>query len=191
MTSRLGALILTGGASSRMGFDKASADWLGLRAVDRVAAAAREAGAEIVLTVGRSNLGLPAVADEAEGGGPVAGAAAGCARLAEAGCDRALVLAVDAPTIRADDLAPLLVARRPGAAFAHLHFPFLIFLADLPVAAGAGWSVARLLEEAGLAVIEPPPETRARLRGANTPAERERLLEELRTHHGAQHKGAR
>ena len=35
---KLGAIILTGGASSRMGADKAEALWLGVRAVDRVAA---------------------------------------------------------------------------------------------------------------------------------------------------------
>jgi molybdopterin-guanine dinucleotide biosynthesis protein A len=158
----------------------ARADWLGQRAVDRVAAIAAGAGAETVLTVGRRDLGLSAVTDEVEGGGPVAGVVAGCARLHLAGCDRALVLAVDAPTIEPSDLAPLLAAEPPGAAFAHLHFPFVMFLEALPPDAGPGWSVARLLARIGLIQIEPRPDRRPRLRGANTPAEREALLQALR-----------
>src|SRR5688500_625460 len=98
--SKLGSLILTGGASSRMGEDKASADWLGRRAVDRGYDLARQVGAETVFAVGRRNLGYETVTDEADWGGPVAGAIAGCAALLVAGCDRALVLAVDAPTIQ-------------------------------------------------------------------------------------------
>ena len=44
---QLGAIILSGGASSRMGVDKAAMDWLGRRAVDRVADLAFEVGASI------------------------------------------------------------------------------------------------------------------------------------------------
>lgn len=186
----LGALILTGGASSRMGEDKASADWLGQRAVDRVAAVAEAVGAAPVLTVGRRDLGLDAVTEEAEGGGPVAGIVAGCARLAAGGCDRALVLAVDAPTILPADLSPLLSAGPPGAAFAHLHFPFLIRLTDLPAQAGRGWSVARLVTAARLRLLEPAPGCAARLRGANTPEERAPLLRELAAREAAQKPGA-
>ena len=60
---KLGVAILTGGASSRMGEDKAAADWLGVRAVDRVAALARALGAVAVVTVGRADHGLPFAAD--------------------------------------------------------------------------------------------------------------------------------
>ena len=186
----LGALILTGGASSRMGEDKASADWLGQRAVDRVAAVAEAVGAAPVLTVGRRDLGLRAVTDETDGGGPVAGVVAGCARLAAGGCDRALVLAVDAPTILPADLSPLLVVGPRGAAFAHLHFPFLIHLAAVPVEAGPGWSVARLLTAARLRLLQPAPGSAARLRGANTPEERAALLRELAVREAAQKPGA-
>lgn len=71
-----------------------------------------------------------------------------------------------------------------GAAFADLHFPFVIGLGALPAGAGAGWPVARLIERAGLARVVARPEARARLRGANTPADRETLLEDLRTLQG-------
>jgi molybdopterin-guanine dinucleotide biosynthesis protein A len=175
----LGALILTGGASSRMGEDKASADWLGRRAVDRVYDLANAVGAHLVLTVGRRHLGLHAVTEEDEGGGPVGGIVAGCAKLLSAGCERALVLAVDAPTITPTDLQALLGAKSPGAAFAHLHFPFLIFFDALPCNIGPGNSVARFLTDAHLPLLDPPKESYKRLRGANTPEEREALLSEL------------
>ncbi|HEY0651236.1 NTP transferase domain-containing protein, partial [Phenylobacterium sp.] len=48
----LGVVILTGGASSRMGADKAALLWGGRRAVDRLADLARELGAAAVLTSG-------------------------------------------------------------------------------------------------------------------------------------------
>src|SRR4051794_11241884 len=53
----LGALILTGGASSRMGVDKAAAAWSGVRAVDRVVALAKALGAQPVLTAGAVDYG--------------------------------------------------------------------------------------------------------------------------------------
>jgi len=181
-----GVLILTGGASSRMGTDKAALEWAGLRAVDRLARLARDVGAASVLTAGARTYGLPAVDDEAPGGGPVAGVAAGCRALADAGCDRALVLAVDAPTITAEDLAPLIEAPAPGAAYAHLHLPLALYLSAMPKAAGPGWSMARLIAEVGLSLVEPAADSRLRLRGANTPAERAALLAELAVRERAQ-----
>jgi molybdenum cofactor guanylyltransferase len=166
----LGAIILAGGASRRMGADKAELVWDGVRAVDCVAELARAAGAEVVVTVGPRDLGLRNVTEA--GGGPVAGICAGAAVL---GSSRALVLAVDAPTIRPDDLAPLLAAPSPGAAFAHLHLPLVIDVAALPTAAGPGWSMARLITEARLALLPVPDGAAPRLRGANTPAERAAL----------------
>lgn len=175
----LGAVILTGGASSRMGVDKAKLDWDGVRAIDRAAALARAVGAVAVMTVGERDYGLPAVSETPTGCGPAMGLAAGCAALAGQGCDRVLALAVDAPTIRPDDLAHLLAAAAPGAAYAGLHLPAVIDPAALP-AAEPGWPLGRLLERAGIARPACPPEASARLRGANTPAEREALLAELR-----------
>ena len=175
----LGVIILTGGASSRMGADKAEALWLGVRAVDRVADLARRCGAARVLTVGARSHGLAFVPDDRAGGGPVGGVVAGVRALAEAGCDRALVLAVDAPTLEPEDLAPLLDAAPPGAAFDGLYLPMSLEITALPAEVEAGWPLGRLVERAGLLRIPCPPDRLDRVRGANTPQEREVLLQRL------------
>ena len=169
-----GAIILTGGASRRMGADKASLDWDGQRAVDRVAALAAAVGATRVLTAGRA-FGLEHVEDPEPGAGPVAGVLGGARALAAHGLARALVLAVDAPTVTADDLAPLLAARGPGVFYAGLPIPMVVALAALPGDAEAGWPLRRLVERAGLAALPCDEAVRLRLRGANTPEERARL----------------
>jgi molybdopterin-guanine dinucleotide biosynthesis protein A len=188
--SGLGVLILVGGSSRRMGADKAELLWSGRRAVDILAELAAVMGADLVKTVGPHAYGLPAITDEATGGGPVAGIASGLKGLAEAGCNRALVLAVDAPTIQLSDLAPLLATPAPGGAYEGLNLPFVINLAPTPPAGVVGWPVARFIETAGLARLPAPEGALARLRGANTPTERRRLMEELAFRGGAKEPGA-
>jgi molybdenum cofactor guanylyltransferase len=175
----LGAIILTGGAGRRMGADKAALDWAGTTAVERVAQLASAAGAQVIITVGQKDLGLPNVVDEPRGGGPVAGVAAGVRALREAGCSRALILAVDAPTITLGDLAPLLSHPGPGAAYEGLHLPLVLDIDAVPADAAAGWPMGRLTESAGVARLACPPGAYDRLRGANTPQERRALLAEL------------
>jgi len=170
-----GALILTGGGSRRMGRDKAALDWGGVRAVDRVAVLAQAMGAHSVFTVG-ADLGLPWIADPEPGAGPVGGVIAGVAALRAQGLIRALVLAVDAPTLTAQDLAPLVAAPAPGAAYEGLPLPMMLDLSALPADAALGWPLRRLVERAGLASLPVPAEAEMRLRGANTPEERARLL---------------
>lgn len=172
----LGAIILTGGASSRMGADKAEALWLGVRAVDRVADLAQRCGAGAVLTVGAGSHGLPFIADDQAGGGPVGGIIAGTRALAKMGCVRAMVLAVDAPTLAPEDLTILLAQPAPGAAFEGLHLPMVLELSAIPPDAVANWPLGRLVERAGLRRIACPAERLDRVRGANTPQEREALL---------------
>ncbi|PIB90719.1 molybdenum cofactor guanylyltransferase [Caulobacter sp. FWC2] len=167
--SSLGAIILCGGASRRMGRDKAVLDWDGARAVDRVAALARAVGAEALVTAG-ADLGLPWVADDAAFAGPVGGVLAGARAL---GSTRLLVLAVDAPTVLPEDLAPLLVG---GGYYEGLPVPMVVEARALPADAEAGWPLRRLVERAGLVAVSAPEAAMARLRGANTPDERERLL---------------
>jgi len=178
--SGFGALVLTGGGSTRMGVDKAALDWLGLTAVERVAALAAAAGAAPVFTVGVQAYGLPHVADDVAGAGPVGGVLAGARALLAAGRARALVLAVDAPTLRLEDLRPLLASPGPGAAYEGLHLPMVVNLDALPHDARADWPIGRFIERAGL--IRPPcgEAARTRIRGANTPDEREALLDQLR-----------
>lgn len=170
-----GAVILAGGASARMGADKAAQDWRGARAVDLVAALARAAGANVVATAG-ADYGLPFAPDPWPGGGPAAGVAGGAAWLAEQGFSRGLFLAVDAPTLALDDLAPLLALPEPGAAYDGYPLPAVVMLADLPNDIAPGWSLERVVRLSGLTRPAAPRAARARLRGANTPAERARLL---------------
>ena len=184
-----GAMILTGGASRRMGAEKAALDWLGQRAVDRAAAAAVALGLSPVLTVGPVDYGYPYVVDDPPLGGPVGGVLAGAAALGQAGCARALVLAVDAPSLVPADLASLLAQGGAGAAYEGLHLPLVIELSAIPAEAQADWPVGRLAERAGVARLPCPPEALARLRGANTPEERQALLAELAERQNAQTRG--
>ncbi|WP_370867916.1 molybdenum cofactor guanylyltransferase [Phenylobacterium sp.] len=169
------ALILTGGRSARMGRDKALIDWDGQTAVLRVASLARAVGAAEVFTVGR-DYGLDFIPDPAPDAGPVGGLLAGLAGIRARGEDRALVLAVDAPTLQAADLAPLLAAAAPGAAYEGLPLPMVVALSAVPREAAYDWPLRRLVERAGLSVLPAPPSALARLRGANTPEELAALL---------------
>ena len=175
----MGAMILTGGASLRMGADKAILDWGGMRAIDRLALLAAQAGAAVVTSVGVGDYGYLTVADEAPGGGPVGGVLAGARALSARGCERALVLAVDAPTLQLKDLGPLVVSSRLGAAYVGLPFPAIVDLTAIPLAVDAGWPMARLWESVGLLRVPCPADARLRLRGANTPEERAMLTAEL------------
>jgi molybdopterin-guanine dinucleotide biosynthesis protein A len=174
----LGAIILTGGASRRMGVDKAAQLWGGRRAVDLVADLARAVGASSILTAGETDYGLPRAPDPAPQSGPVAGVCAGAALL-PAQIERTLVLAVDAPTIRPADLTPLLEAPGVGASFIGYPLPMVIAISAIPADAEDGWPLRRLVERAQLAQIRPHAGAEARLRGANTPTERARLARSL------------
>jgi molybdopterin-guanine dinucleotide biosynthesis protein A len=171
----LGAIILTGGASARMGADKAAQLWGDRRAIDLVASLAADVGAGPVISAGGGDFGLPRALDPAPHSGPVSGVLAGLAVLGD-GARRILVLAVDAPTLRPGDLAPLLAADSPGAAFAGFPLPMVIDRAAVPADARGDWALRRFVERAGLLQIAPDDEAMLRIRGANTPEERTRLL---------------
>jgi molybdenum cofactor guanylyltransferase len=171
----LGAIILAGGASSRMGEDKALVEWDGLRAIDCVVRLAGEAGADPVIVSG-ADYGYRFAPDPEVGAGPVAGLLAASAMLRAEGIEAALVLAVDAPTITAADIAPLLAAPAPGAAFAGLPAPMVLHFSAIPADVENGWPLRRLVERAGLAELAMPAGVHGRLRGANTPLERQTLL---------------
>ncbi|HXV00326.1 MAG TPA: NTP transferase domain-containing protein [Caulobacteraceae bacterium] len=175
---KLGAVILVGGASARMGENKAAQDWGGRRGVDIVADLARAAGAGLVVTAG-ADLGLPFVIDPWPRAGPTAGVVAGAAFLQTRGYTHALLLAVDAPTLTRADLAPLVEARDPGAAYEGFPVPAVMALAALPSEAAPAWPLRRLIERAGLASLPAPEASSAHLKGANTVAEHAHLLGEF------------
>ena len=177
---RFGALVLTGGASSRMGADKAALDWLGVRAVDRVMAIAEALGAAPIYGVGARSYGRAHVVEEPAFSGPVGGILAGAAALQFQGCWRAVILAVDAPSLLPEDVRPLLAVGGAGAIYTGFPLPMVLTLAALSAEARAGWPLTRLAETAGLTRLDCPPDARARIRGANTPSERDALLQSLR-----------
>jgi len=171
----LGAVILAGGASRRMGEDKATLLWDGARAIDRVARLATDLGAGHLVVAG-GDYGWPFVLDPHPQAGPCAGVSAGASVLRAAGCARMIVLAVDAPTLTPDDLAPLLAARA-GAFYRGFPIPFAAPLACLPADIAPDMPLRRLIERLGLAQIEPSEAAARRVRGANTPEERTALLD--------------
>ena len=172
-------MILCGGRASRMGEDKALVDWAGRRAVDRVADIAAAAGARALVTVGPAHYGFPAIADDELFAGPVGGILAGARALTAQACTRALVLAVDTPTLAAADLGPLLAHGGP-AAYDGLHLPLVLDLAALPAAAASGMRISAFATQVGAVRLPVPPGAATRLRGANTPEEHAVLLAELR-----------
>ena len=112
----IGGLLLTGGASRRMGADKALIEIEGRRLVDR-AAEVLTAVAEPVVEVGPGWSGLPAVREDPPGSGPLAALGAGAAALRAAGhAGPVLVLAVDMPRVGVELLRFL--AGRAGTATA-------------------------------------------------------------------------
>jgi molybdopterin-guanine dinucleotide biosynthesis protein A len=109
-------LLLTGGASRRMGTDKALLEVDGLRLVDR-AAALLAAVTDPVVEVGPGWSDLPAVREDPPGGGPLAAVSAGAAALRRAGHDGPVVVpAVDMPRVSVELLR--LLAERGGPATA-------------------------------------------------------------------------
>jgi len=115
-SNAVAGLLLTGGASRRMGTDKALLEFGGRRLVDR-AAAVLAAVADPVIEVGPGWSELPAVREDPPGSGPLAALSAGGAALRAAGHDGpVLVLAVDMPRVSEELLRFL--AGRPGTATA-------------------------------------------------------------------------
>lgn len=172
----LGAVILTGGSSRRMGADKAAELWFGVRAVDRVAEVARACGARHVVTAGDIDYGYETAPDPAPHSGPVGGLISGAQALRIRACDRGLFLAVDAPTLFPSDVAGLLAHPSPGAAFEGLPLPMVVDLSAWPAEAQSDWPLRRLVERMGLVQIVCPKDRWSHVRGANTPRERAALL---------------
>lgn len=102
MTLRLGAIVLAGGGSTRMGSPKALLDWHGMPLLTRVAGIAGRVGDPVVVVGAPSHIELaPGTlrADDARPGrGPLEGIAAGMRAIGDL-ADAALVTATDAPFV--------------------------------------------------------------------------------------------
>jgi len=109
------AVVLTGGASTRMGRDKALVPLAGVPMARRVADAAAAAGATEVLALGGDldrlrAIGLDARPDERQGSGPLGGLVGA---LEVAAAPVVVVVACDLPWLTADAVAAV-VAAQPG-----------------------------------------------------------------------------
>ncbi len=117
-------VVLAGGASRRMGRDKASLEIDGTPMLVRVADALRAAGAAEVVVAGASDgarsvaaeFGLRVVEEPAPGAGPVSGISAGLRAAVASDCPAALIVACDLPSLDARGLASLTARLESGRA---------------------------------------------------------------------------
>jgi len=119
-TVRPAALILAGGASKRMGRDKAALEWDGEPLLERIARITSESCGPIYVVAPEDSAAsrlrgtgpTPAIwiTDEQPGMGPLAGLAGGLAAADADGAELAFVCATDMPLIGAGLIDELLVA---------------------------------------------------------------------------------
>jgi molybdopterin-guanine dinucleotide biosynthesis protein A len=162
-TSTVAGILLTGGASRRMGFDKALVKVDGLASAVRLAAVMQQV-ASPVLEVGPGRSGLEAIAEEPGGQGPLFAACAALPVLEAAGHrGPVLLLACDLAFVTAQDLASLahwpgaasvvpLVGGRPQPLCARWSFEDL--LAATALAQGGERSMKALLRRPGIVLVE-------------------------------------
>ncbi|PEG60187.1 molybdenum cofactor guanylyltransferase [Mycolicibacterium boenickei] len=105
-TAPLAAVVLAGGASRRMGRDKATLPFGGSTMVEHVVAVV-SARCSPVFVIAAPGQPLPALSaevlrDEVRGVGPLVATGRGLRAVAEAGVDRAFVCAVDMPYLSVD-----------------------------------------------------------------------------------------
>lgn len=114
MDRTVAGMVLTGGASRRMGRDKATMVVAGRGLAAHVAAVLAEV-CEPVVEVGPGVTGLPCTREDPVGGGPLAAVAAGWDLLVRLGARRpVLVAACDLPRLRADVVRALAGRRGEG-----------------------------------------------------------------------------
>lgn len=176
-------IVLAGGASTRMGCDKALLQLDGRSLLARAVGLLQAAGAEPVVVSG-ARAGYDSVADAYPERGPLGGLASVLSARAALRERLLLVLPVDVPGLRVDDLHRLLRGARvhgAGAYFTDNPLPLALY-AD----AGAHHLVETLLSDSGgqaavhrlisgLALAQVPVDG-ADLRNLNTPAERQDFL---------------
>jgi molybdopterin-guanine dinucleotide biosynthesis protein A len=112
-TQPLAGVLLTGGASRRLGIDKATLVVNGTRLADH-AATVLAAVCGPVIEVGPGITGLPTCREDPAGSGPLAGLVAGAAALGSDASNGVLLLACDLPGV--EEPLVRLVAHWPGGA---------------------------------------------------------------------------
>jgi molybdopterin-guanine dinucleotide biosynthesis protein A len=168
---RLAGLILAGGASSRMGRDKALLTVDGVTLLDRARALLCEAGAERIVVAGRPDVegGLP---DLAPGTGPARAARDALLALADAGLEIAVVVPVDMPLLTSEALDPLIAAASIGAAAYDWHpLPLCVRLHGPTIEAAQAESLRGLLEAMGGIRLPTEGMDESVLANVNTPEE--------------------
>lgn len=158
-------LLLTGGASRRMGTDKASIEVGGIPLAVRTAQLL-VAAASPVLEVGPGYSGLPTVADDRAGDGPLAAIAVGARALGDLGhAGPVLILATDLPDLglrgvrclathpSAESVVPV-VAGRPQWLAARWSAAAVALAVTL---VAAGHRSVGALRAAGVTWLEDPP----------------------------------
>lgn len=109
-------VVFCGGASRRMGRDKAVLLLGGASLIDRAVRALAPVTSRVILASGGTprypELGLECVLDAEPGAGPLGGLAAALSRLERAGATHACVLACDMPRVDARTFARLLARAR-------------------------------------------------------------------------------
>ncbi|WP_280113243.1 molybdenum cofactor guanylyltransferase [Mycolicibacterium septicum] len=113
-TAPLAAVVLAGGASRRMGRDKATLPFDGSTMVEHVVAAVSRRCSP-VFVIAAPGQPLPALSaevlrDEVRGVGPLVATGRGLRAVAEAGLDRAFVCAVDMPYLSSELIDTLLAS---------------------------------------------------------------------------------
>ena len=153
----IAGLVLAGGASSRMGSDKAQLKWRGVRLLDHAASLLKTAGAEAVFVLGRKDE-PGGLADEAPGAGPARAISDAVRRLHKNGWERFLIAPVDMPLMTAEALSVLTDA--PDAcAYAGHPMPLYLAAGALNAKASKARSVRALLQACGAESPPAPDET--------------------------------
>lgn len=142
----LAGLILAGGASTRMGRDKALLEADGVTLLERARMLLVESGCSRVLIAGRPDLegGVP---DLTPGAGPARAACDALLAMADAGLEMALVVPVDMPLLTPQSLELLVAGAAAGAAAYERHpLPFCARLRAQPLDDAEPESMRSLLQ---------------------------------------------
>nr|ASV46909.1 molybdopterin guanine dinucleotide synthase [uncultured bacterium] len=178
----LAGVVLAGGASRRMGRDKALLSFRGRPLVDHAVATLREAlrGAPVWVS-GRAYAGHESIADLRPDAGPLAGLWSSCEHARREGCSGVLFIPVDMPLLSTPTLQRLAESfvGQPAVAFAGAELPVVVAVTQGVTSVlrelcerehGAGRSIRALLDVIGAERLPPPADLAStELTNANTP----------------------